>query len=168
MPKGYMGKLLWVDLTSGKASTTVLDEPTAQGYLAGSGLGAKLIHDRLKTIKGPLEPSSLLCLMPATTAWSSRGRPRSGSTSGSRTTTWKSARRRSSGGRASSRRTGGCWMKRAAAYGGKEKQLFKRIFELGTAGSVVATEAVGDMPIRNFLGGRWAEKAERRPSRRGS
>jgi aldehyde:ferredoxin oxidoreductase len=59
-----MGKLLWVDLTSGKASTTVLDEPTAQGHLAGSGLGAKLIHDRLKTIKGPLEPSNLLCLMP--------------------------------------------------------------------------------------------------------
>ena len=57
---------------------------------------------------------------------------------------------------------------RASAYGGKEKQLFKRNFELGTGGSVVATEAVGDMPIRNFLGGRWAEKAEWRPSRRGS
>jgi aldehyde:ferredoxin oxidoreductase len=52
-------------------------------------------------------------------------------------------------------------MKRAAAYGGKEKQLFKRNFELGTAGTVQATEAVGDMPIRNFLGGRWTEKAER-------
>ena len=38
---------------------------------------------------------------------------------------------------------------------------FKRNFELGTTGGVVATEAVGDMPIRNFLGGRWTEKAER-------
>ncbi|MBP1778146.1 MAG: Aldehyde ferredoxin oxidoreductase, partial [candidate division NC10 bacterium] len=32
---------------------------------------------------------------------------------------------------------------------------------MGTAGGVVATEAFGDMPIRNFQGGRWAEKAER-------
>jgi aldehyde:ferredoxin oxidoreductase len=52
-------------------------------------------------------------------------------------------------------------MKRSAAYGGKEKRLFKRNFDLGTAGSVMATEAVGDMPIHNFLGGRWTEKAER-------
>ncbi|HWT81801.1 MAG TPA: aldehyde ferredoxin oxidoreductase N-terminal domain-containing protein, partial [Candidatus Methylomirabilis sp.] len=64
MPKGYTGKLLWVDLASGKVSTSALDDSTAQRYLAGSGLGAKLIHDRLKTIKGPLDPSNLLCFMP--------------------------------------------------------------------------------------------------------
>ena len=64
MPKSYVGKLLWVDLASGKISTTVLDEATAQGYLGGSGLGAKLIYDRLKTIKDPLHPSNPLCFMP--------------------------------------------------------------------------------------------------------
>jgi aldehyde:ferredoxin oxidoreductase len=52
-------------------------------------------------------------------------------------------------------------LRRAAAYGEGEKRKFKRMFDHGTAGGVVATEAVGDMPIRNFLGGRWAEKAER-------
>ena len=48
MPKGYTGKLLWVDLTSGKVSTTPLDEETARSFLGGSGLGDKLIRDRLK------------------------------------------------------------------------------------------------------------------------
>jgi aldehyde:ferredoxin oxidoreductase len=52
-------------------------------------------------------------------------------------------------------------MRRAAVYGSKEKSKFKRNFELGTAGGVTATEAFGDMPIRNFLGGRWADQAER-------
>jgi aldehyde:ferredoxin oxidoreductase len=52
-------------------------------------------------------------------------------------------------------------MRRSAAYGGKEKQRFKRNFELGTAGGVMGVEAVGDMPIHNFMGGRWTEKAER-------
>ena len=51
MPMGYVGKLLWVDLTAGKVTTTALDEAVARGYLAGSGLGAKLIRERLKTIK---------------------------------------------------------------------------------------------------------------------
>ena len=64
MPKGYAGQLLWVDLSTGKTSTTVLDEATAKQYLGGSGLGAKLIRDRLKTIRGPLDPSNPLCFMP--------------------------------------------------------------------------------------------------------
>ena len=64
MPKGYTGKLLWVDLTSGKVSTTPLDEETARSFLGGSGLGAKLIRDRLKTIRGPLDPSNPLCFLP--------------------------------------------------------------------------------------------------------
>ena len=271
MPKGYLGTLLWVDLPSGKVTTTVLDEGTAQGYLAGSGLGARLIHERLKTIKGPLDPSNLLCflpgllcgtmvpganrtavcaLSPATNAWGearaggawapmlkyagydgviftgkakkpvyvwiendhveirpagtlwgkgffatdqrlleethrdaivagigpageklsrmacvmfegayarSAGRTGMGAVMGSKNL--KAVVVRGTGGVPVADPAG--LMKRAAAYGGKEKQLFKRNFDLGTAGTVMATEAVGDMPIHNFLGGRWAEKAER-------
>ncbi len=271
MSKGYLGKLLWVDLTSGKVSTTVLDEATAQSYLAGSGLGAKLIHDRLKSIKGPLDPSNPLCFMPgllcgtvvpganrtmvcalspATNAW---GEARAGGAwspmlkyagydgviftgkakkpvyvwiendhveirpaeklwgkgffetderllqetspdaivagigpAGEKLSRMacvmfegryaRSAGRTGMGAVMGSKKlkavvvrgTGGVpvadpmgLMKRAAAYGGKEKQLFKRNFELGTAGGVMGVEAVGDMPIHNFLGGRWTEKAER-------
>jgi aldehyde:ferredoxin oxidoreductase len=271
MPKGYVGKLLWVDLTSGKITTTPLDDATTKSFLGGSGLGAKLIRDRLKTIKGPLDPSNPLCFMPgllcgtlvpganrttvcalspATDAWGearaggawapmlkyagydgaiftgkakqpvyvwiendrveirpadrvwgkgffetdecllaethqdaivagigqageklsrmacvmfegryarSAGRTGMGAVMGSKHL--KAVVVRGTGGIAVA--DGAGLMQRAAAYGGKEKSTFKRNFHLGTAGGVVATEAVGDMPIRNFLGGRWAEKAER-------
>ncbi len=271
MPKGYMGRLLWVDLTSGKVGTTDFDEATARAFLAGSGLGAKLIRDRLKGIRGPLDLSNPLCFMPgllcgtivpganrtsvcalspATTAWGearaggawapmlkyagydgviftgkakqpvyvwiengrveirpaeklwgtgffetdarllqethkdaivaaigpageklsrmacvmfegtyarSAGRTGMGAVMGSKHL--KAVVVRGTGGVPVADPTG--LMRRAAAYGGKEKQRFKRNFELGTAGGVMATEAVGDMPIRNFLGGRWTQKAER-------
>ena len=271
MPKGYVGKLLWVDLTSGKITTTPLDDATAKSFLGGSGLGAKLIRDRLKTIKGPLDPSNPLCFMPgllcgtlvpganrttvcalspATDAWGearaggawapmlkfagydgviftgkakqpvyvwiendrveirpadrvwgkgffetderllaethqdaivagigqagetlsrmacvmfegryarSAGRTGMGAVMGSKNL--KAVVVRGTGGIAVA--DGAGLMQRVAAYGGKEKAAFKRNFHLGTTGGVVATEAVGDMPIRNFLGGRWAEKAER-------
>ena len=64
MPKGYTGKLLWVDLASGKTATTPLEEETVKSFLGGSGLGAKIIRERLKTIRGPLDPSNPLCFMP--------------------------------------------------------------------------------------------------------
>jgi len=271
MPKGYAGKLLWVDLTSGKTATTPLDEETAMSFLGGSGLGTKIIRDRLATIRGPLDPSNPLCflpgllcgtavpgsnrttvcaLSPATTAWGearaggawapmlkyagydgaiftgkaaqpvyvwiendhveirpadrlwgkgffetderllaethgeaivagigqagerlsrmacvmfegryarSAGRTGMGAVMGSKNL--KAVVVRGTGGIEVADRKG--LMRRAAAYGDKEKSRFKRNFELGTAGGVAATEAFGDMPIRNFLGGRWAEQAER-------
>jgi aldehyde:ferredoxin oxidoreductase len=271
MPKGYTGKLLWVDLASGKTATTPLEEETVKSFLGGSGLGAKIIRERLKTIRGPLDPSNPLCFMPgllcgtvvpgsnrttvcglspATSAWGearaggawspmlkyagydgaiftgkarhpvyvwiendhveirpadrlwgkgffetderllaethkdaivaaigqageklsrmacvmfegryarSAGRTGMGAVMGSKNL--KAVVVRGTGGIAVADGMG--LMKRAAAYGDKEKRKFKRNFELGTAGGVAATEAFGDMPIRNFLGGRWAEKAER-------
>ena len=271
MLKGYTGKLLWVDLAAGVASTTSLDQDTVRNFLGGSGLGAKLIRDRLKTIRGALDPSNLLCFMPgllcgtvvpganrtmvcalspATGAWGearaggawapmlkyagydgaiftgkaknpvyvwiendrveirpadrlwgkgffetderllaethkdaivagigqageklsrmacvmfegryarSAGRTGMGAVMGSKNL--KAVVVRGTGGIPVADGMG--LMKRAAAYGDGEKRKFKRNFELGTAGGVVATEAVGDMPIRNFLGGRWTEKAER-------
>jgi aldehyde:ferredoxin oxidoreductase len=271
MPKGYVGKLLWVDLASGKATTVALDEVTARGYLGGSGLAAKLIRERLTGIRGPLDPSNPLCfipgllcgtvvpganrtivsaLSPATGGW---GEARAGGAWGPMLKyagydgvvfsgkakqpvyVWienervelrpadrlwgkgffetdarllqethpdavvagigpageklarmacvmfegkyaRSAGRTGMGAVMGAknlkavvvRGTGGIpvadpagLMRRAAAYGGKEKARFKRNFELGTAGGVMATEAVGDMPIHNFLGGRWTERAEK-------
>lgn len=271
MPKGYAGKLLWVDLTSGGITTTPLDQDTAKSFLGGSGLGAKVIRDRVKTIRGPLDPSNPLCFMPgllcgtvvpganrtavcalspATNAWGearaggawapmlkyagydgavftgraahpvyvwienehveirpadrlwgtgffetdarllaethkdaivagigpageklsrmacvmfegryarSAGRTGMGAVMGSKNL--KAVVVRGTHGITVADGLG--LMRRAAAYGDKEKPKFKRNFHLGTTGGVVATEAVGDMPIRNFLGGRWAEKAER-------
>jgi aldehyde:ferredoxin oxidoreductase len=271
MPNGYTGTLLWVDLTAGKTTTSVLDEATLRDVLGGSGLAARLIRERLPHIQGPLDPSNLLCFMPgllcgtlapganrtmvcalspATDAWGearaggtwapmlkyagydgllvtgraahpvylwienerveirpadalwgkgffetderlraathpdavvaaigqageklsrmacvmfegayarSAGRTGMGAVMGSKQL--KAVVVRGTGGVAVADPAG--LLRRAAAYGDGEKRKFKRNFDHGTAGGVVATEAVGDMPIRNFLGGRWAEKAEK-------
>lgn len=271
MPKGYAGKLLWVDLTSGTIATARLEEETAMAFLGGSGLGAKIIRERLATIRGPLDPSNPLCflpgllcgtavpgsnrttvcaLSPASNAWGearaggawapmlkyagydgaiftgkaaqpvyvwienehveirpadrlwgkgffetdkrllgethadaivagigqagealsrmacvmfegryarSAGRTGMGAVMGSKNL--KAVVVRGTGGIEVADPKG--LMRRVAVYGNKEKAKFKRNFDLGTAGGVAATEAFGDMPIRNFLGGRWAEQAER-------
>jgi aldehyde:ferredoxin oxidoreductase len=271
MPKGYAGKLLWVDLASGKTATSPVDDATVRASLGGSGLGARLLRERVASIRGPLDPSNPLCFMPgllcgtaapganrtmvcalspATNGW---GEARAGGAWGPmlkyagydglvvtgrapqpvylwiendrveirpaeklwgqgffatderlRAAThpdavvaaigqagekrsrmacvmFEGAYARSAGRTGMGavmgakqlkavvvRGTGGIavadppgLMRRAAAYGEREKNKFKRMFDHGTAGGVVATEAVGDMPIRNFLGGRWSEKAQR-------
>lgn len=44
---GYTGKLLFVDLTSGKAEVRELDEETAKNYVGGPSLGAKILYDEM-------------------------------------------------------------------------------------------------------------------------
>lgn len=56
--KGYMGKILEVDLTSGKISTTSLNEQLARDFVGGSSLAAKLILDRLGAAIATLDPLS--------------------------------------------------------------------------------------------------------------
>ena len=45
--KGYGGRVLLVDLTTGTTRTQTLDEGTARGLLGGNGLAARLLYDRL-------------------------------------------------------------------------------------------------------------------------
>lgn len=44
---GYSGKLLRVDLTSGKTSDQELDQATARKWLGGAGLGMKYLYDEV-------------------------------------------------------------------------------------------------------------------------
>jgi len=44
---GYAGKILRVDLSSGKISSEALDEATCRNYLGGTGLGAKILYDEV-------------------------------------------------------------------------------------------------------------------------
>lgn len=44
---GYMGKLLFVNLTTGEIHSEELDEETARNFLGGPGLGAKILYDRM-------------------------------------------------------------------------------------------------------------------------
>ena len=48
MAKGYMGKILWVDLTNRKVEEQAVEEDHYKKFLGGYGLGAKVIWDRQK------------------------------------------------------------------------------------------------------------------------
>ncbi len=44
---GYMGKLLFIDLTTGETRVEPLKEEDARNFLGGPGLGAKILYDRM-------------------------------------------------------------------------------------------------------------------------
>ena len=62
---GYTGKLLEVDLTTGRSREIPLDPVLARAYLGGSGLAARLYLDRLRTPPYPeaLDPANPLLIM---------------------------------------------------------------------------------------------------------
>ncbi len=59
--KGYAGKILRVDLTSGRFRTEPVDETMARDYLGGRGFAARLIYDEVKGAD-PLGPDNKLVL----------------------------------------------------------------------------------------------------------
>ena len=46
MPNGYMGKILWVDLTRVDIKTERLNDKLCREYIGGYGLGAKFIFSK--------------------------------------------------------------------------------------------------------------------------
>ena len=63
MPYSYAGKLLWVDLDSGRWQVTEVAPDEVRHYLLGSGLAAKIVDDRLQPQLDPLDPSNMLLMM---------------------------------------------------------------------------------------------------------
>ena len=61
--KGNTGKIIEVDLTSGKIEITRLPEAYYTKYVGGSGLGAKLFWDRGDFDADPLSPEAMLIIM---------------------------------------------------------------------------------------------------------
>ena len=59
MAGGYMGKLLFVDLSRSTIKEEALDETVARKYLGGYGLGAKVLFDRMKPGADPLGPDNI-------------------------------------------------------------------------------------------------------------
>ena len=57
---GYMGKLLYVDLTKGEMGEGSLNEETARKYIGGYGLGAKVLLERMPPHADPLGPDNIL------------------------------------------------------------------------------------------------------------
>lgn len=56
---GYMGKLLFVDLTNGKIQEEALDPTIARQYVGGYGIGARIIMERMKPGVDPLGPDNI-------------------------------------------------------------------------------------------------------------
>ncbi|HEN21407.1 MAG TPA: aldehyde:ferredoxin oxidoreductase [Desulfobacteraceae bacterium] len=61
--KGYFGRLLEVNLSTGKIEKTKIADSDIQNYLGGRGLGAKILYDRLKPGTDPLSPENILMFM---------------------------------------------------------------------------------------------------------
>ena len=47
MRKGYMGKILWVDLSKGEIREEVIPDEIYETYLSGMGLAAYLLYNRI-------------------------------------------------------------------------------------------------------------------------
>lgn len=60
MSRGYMGKMLWVDLSRNEIKSETLDEKLCRDFLGGYGLGARILFSRLKAGVDPLGPDNIL------------------------------------------------------------------------------------------------------------
>lgn len=60
MANGFMGKLLNVDLSSGRMTEEPLDAAICRDYVGGYGLGARLLYERIPKGADPLGPQNVL------------------------------------------------------------------------------------------------------------
>jgi len=60
MMKGYMGKLLFVDLTKGTCKEEALTEKICRDFTGGYGLGARVLYERMRGKVDALGPGNML------------------------------------------------------------------------------------------------------------
>ena len=63
MVNGYMGKLLWVDLASGRLTVEDLDDNFSRKYIGGYGFGSRLLFSRQKGGVDPLGSDNILGML---------------------------------------------------------------------------------------------------------
>ena len=63
MAGGYMGKILFVDLSKGELKDETLDEKLCREFIGGYGIGARIIYSRQKGGVDPLGPENILGIM---------------------------------------------------------------------------------------------------------
>ena len=63
MARGYMGKILSVDLSTGELKEEALDETLCREFIGGYGIGARIIYNRQKAGVDPLGPENTLGFM---------------------------------------------------------------------------------------------------------
>jgi aldehyde:ferredoxin oxidoreductase len=59
---GYIGRMLFVNLSDGKTRTEELSEDLAKGFMGGYGIGARVIYQRMKPGAEPLGPDNVFAL----------------------------------------------------------------------------------------------------------
>ena len=59
---GYVGRMLFVDLSEGKTRTEELSEDLAKKFIGGYGIGARVIYERMKPGVDPLGPDNIFAL----------------------------------------------------------------------------------------------------------
>lgn len=64
MPGGYMGKILWVDLSSGKFEEEQIPDEIYRNFIGGYGLGARIIFERQKAKVDPLGEEAIFGMCP--------------------------------------------------------------------------------------------------------
>ena len=63
MARGFMGKILWVDLDESKLREETLDEETGRKFLGGYGLGSWTLFKQQKAGVDPLGPDNIFGLV---------------------------------------------------------------------------------------------------------
>jgi aldehyde:ferredoxin oxidoreductase len=63
MPNAYMGKILNVDLSTGKVTTEEIPDRVYEEVLAGAGLAARILYDRIPAGADPLGPDNVLAFV---------------------------------------------------------------------------------------------------------
>src|SRR3989304_3968899 len=63
MAGGYMGKVLFADLSTGTLKDEVFDSSVYRDFIGGYGLGARGLYSRMKGGVDPLGPDSMLGLI---------------------------------------------------------------------------------------------------------
>ncbi len=63
MAGGYMGKVLWVELSTGKMEEEPLVEKMCHDFLGGYGIGARILYNRMKPGVDPLGPENILGML---------------------------------------------------------------------------------------------------------
>ncbi|MGA9347960.1 MAG: aldehyde ferredoxin oxidoreductase N-terminal domain-containing protein, partial [Anaerolineae bacterium] len=63
MARGYMGKILFVDLSKNKLKDEALDEKICRQFIGGYGIGARILFSRQKAGIDPLGPDNTLGIL---------------------------------------------------------------------------------------------------------
>ncbi len=66
--KGYAGRILKVDLTTGKSSVKTIDEKYARKYLGGQGFAVEIVYHNVPKGADALSPENVLAVAPGTFA----------------------------------------------------------------------------------------------------